>query len=83
MKRQQIAGIPRHVLGELKPQAEMIYAGWRRVDGQLLLLAKTGQDEIAVMPMDAAMMARLSRMKLGEKIPLDDNLVIQSKGLRR
>jgi hypothetical protein len=83
MRRQQIAGIPRHVLGELKPHAEIRYAGWRKVDGQFLLLAKTGQDEIAVMPMDAAMMARLSRMKLGEKIPLDDNRVIQSKGLRR
>ena len=41
-KRQKIAGIPRHVLGELGQQGEIRYAGWRKVDGQLLLLARTG-----------------------------------------
>jgi hypothetical protein len=83
LKRQQIAGIPKHVLGEAGLLAQIRYAGWRRVDGQFLLLAKTSQDEIAVMPMDAAMIARLSRMKLDAKITLDDNQAVQSEGLRR
>ncbi|MBA4143580.1 MAG: relaxase/mobilization nuclease domain-containing protein [Nitrosospira sp.] len=72
MKRQQIAGIPRHVLGDVERQGQLRYAGWRRVDGQLLLLAKTRADEIAVMPADAAMIARISRVKLGETIRLEE-----------
>jgi hypothetical protein len=79
-RRQKIAGIPRHVLGEPGPQAEIRYAGWRRVDGQFLLLARTGPDEITVIPADAAMVARVSGARLGEAIRLDQP--VESRGLR-
>jgi hypothetical protein len=81
-KRQAIAGIPRHVLGKQQDK-EAEYAGWRKVDGQLLLLVKTGADEIAVLPMDTAMFARVSRAKLGEKINLDNPTPAQLRGLSR
>jgi hypothetical protein len=78
--RQQIGGIPRHVLGEPGPQAEIRYAGWRRVDGQFLLLARTGPEEITVIPADAALVARVSGARLGEAIRLDQP--VESRGLR-
>jgi hypothetical protein len=48
MKRQKISGISRHVLGEMKPRLNMRYAGWPKVDGQFLLLAKLGEEGITV-----------------------------------
>ncbi|HVC37852.1 MAG TPA: LPD7 domain-containing protein, partial [Gammaproteobacteria bacterium] len=81
MKRLSMPDIPRHVLG--KPQNnEICYAGWRRVNGQLLLLAKIRSDEIAVIPMDAAMYAHVSRVKLGENITLNHKAMGQSRGLK-
>jgi hypothetical protein len=74
IKRQQIAGIPRHVLGKMQgmPQGKDIeYAGWRRVDGQFLLLARVSPDEIAVIPVDAGVITRMAQVKRGEKISLD------------
>lgn len=80
-KRLSMPGIPKHVPG--KPgDNEICYAGWRKVGDQLLLLAKTGRDEIAVIPMDALMHARVSQVKLGEKIMLHDNAIVQSRGLK-
>ena len=81
-KRQKIACIPRHVLGEMRPHEEIHYAGWRRVDGEFLLLARTGAGEIAVMPVNAAAIARLSGARLGEKIRLEGSRPGQSRGLR-
>ena len=81
-KRQKIAGIPRHVLGELGQQGEIRYAGWRRVDGQLLLLARSGLDEITVMPANAAVIARVSGARLGESIRLDGKRLSESRGVR-
>lgn len=90
-KRQKIAGIPRHVLGEIKPQPTMRYAGWRRVEGQFLLLAQTSADEIAVIPIEADVIARLSGLKRGETITLDNESASirkvqgygETKGMRR
>jgi hypothetical protein len=71
MKRQKIPDIPRHVLGEVKPSLNMRYAGWRRVDGQFLLLAQMSADEIAVIPVEADVIPRVSGLKRGEVITLD------------
>jgi hypothetical protein len=71
-KRQKIPDIPRHVLGEIKPSLNMRYAGWRRVDGQFLLLAQMSADEIAVIPVEAEVIARVSGCKRGEAITLDN-----------
>lgn len=81
-KRRNIAGIPRHVLGEMRPHEEIRYAGWRRMDGEFLLLAMTGAGEIAVMPVDASVVARLSGMRLGEPVRLEGSQSGQSRGLR-
>jgi hypothetical protein len=83
LKRQRIPGIPRHVLGELKPQAEMVYGGWRRVDGQFLLLASSGTDEVIVIPVDAATIARAAQARRGEVILLEGRALDQSRGLGR
>jgi hypothetical protein len=72
LKRQKIPDIPRHVLGEMKPHVNVRYAGWRRVDGQFLLLAQTSTDEIAVIPVEAEVIARVSGYKRGEAIMLDN-----------
>ncbi|SFU67747.1 TraI/MobA(P) family conjugative relaxase [Nitrosospira multiformis] len=72
MKRQKIPDIPRHVLGEMKPSLNMRYAGWRRVDGQFLLLAQMSAEEIAVIPVEAEVIARVSGCKRGEVIALDN-----------
>jgi len=72
LKRQKIPDIPRHVLGEMKPHMNLRYAGWRRVDGQFLLLAQTSMDEIAVIPVEADVIARVSGLKRGEIITLDN-----------
>jgi hypothetical protein len=82
-KRQHIPGIPRHVLGELKPHAEMVYAGWRRVDGQFLLLASSGTDEVAVIPVDAATITHAARARRGEVIMLEGRALNRSRGLGR
>lgn len=71
MKRQKIPDIPRHVLGEMKPSLNMRYAGWRRVDGQFLLLAQMSAEEIAVIPVEAEVIARVSGLRRGEIITLD------------
>jgi hypothetical protein len=81
-KRQKITGIPRHVLGELGQQGEICYAGWRRADGQLLLLARSGADEITVMPANAAVIARVSGARLGESIRPDGKRLSESRGVR-
>jgi hypothetical protein len=83
LKRQKIAGIPRHILGELKPRAEIIYAGWRRVDRQYLLLARSSQEEVAVIPVDAAVIVRAARARRGEVIRLDAHSLDRSRGLTR
>ncbi|SEO19161.1 Relaxase/Mobilisation nuclease domain-containing protein [Nitrosospira multiformis] len=72
MKRQKIPDIPRHVLGEMKPSLNMRYAGWRRVDGQFLLLAQTSADEIAVIPVEADVIARVSGLRRNDVITLDN-----------
>lgn len=72
MKRQKIPDIPRHVLGEMKPSLDMRYAGWRRVDGEFLLLAQMSTDEIAVIPVEADVIAHVSGCKRGEAITLDN-----------
>jgi len=90
MKRQKIPGIPRHVLGEMKPHLNLRYAGWRRVDDEFLLLAKTSTDEIAVIPVEAEVIARVSGLKRGDAITLDDESASirrvqggETKGMRR
>lgn len=80
MKRQKIPDIPRHVLGEMKPYLNLRYAGWRRVDGQFLLLAQTSADEIAVIPVEAGVIASVSGCKRGEGITLDNGI---ASGRRR
>jgi hypothetical protein len=50
----------------------MRYAGWRRVDGQFLLLAQMSTDEIAVIPVEAEVIAHMSGLKRGEIITLDN-----------
>jgi hypothetical protein len=72
MKRQKIPDIPRHVLGEMKTHLNVSYAGWRKVDGQFLLLAQTSTDEIAVIPVEAEAIACVSGLKRGEAITLED-----------
>jgi hypothetical protein len=79
MKRQKIPDIPRHVLGEMTPGLDMLYAGWRRVDGQFLLLAEMSAEEIAVIPVEAGVIARVSGCKRGEAITLDK----ESASIRR
>ena len=79
MKRQKIPDIPQHVLGEMKPHINMRYAGWRRVDGQFLLLAQMSPEEIAVIPVEADVIARVSGLKRGEAIALDN----ESASIRR
>ncbi len=72
MKRQKIPSIPRHFLREMKPRLNVSYAGWRRVDGQFLLLAQMSADEIAVIPVEAEVIARVSGLRRGEVIALDN-----------
>lgn len=83
LKRQQIAGIPKHVLGGAGLLAEIRYAGWRRVDGQFLLLASSGTDEVAVIPVDAATIARASQAKRGEVLTLEGRALNPSRGFGR
>jgi hypothetical protein len=91
MKRQKIPDIPRHVLGEMKPRLNARYAGWRRVDGQFLLLAQMSAEEIAVIPVEADVIARVSGCKRGEVIALDNGSAsirrvqgfVETKGMRR
>ncbi|SEO25623.1 Relaxase/Mobilisation nuclease domain-containing protein [Nitrosospira multiformis] len=89
-KRQKIPDIPKHVLGEMKPHLNMRYAGWRRVDGQFLLLAQMSEEEIAVIPVEADVIARASGLKRGEAIALDNESASirrvqggETKGMRR
>lgn len=85
-KRISIPGIPRHVIGQLAPGDGGEFAGWRRVDGQLLLLIKTGQEEIAVVPMDKTMARRVMHLKPGDALSLPDEShvqSVQSQSLRR
>lgn len=72
LKRQAIAGIPRHVLGDLMPGRRVQYAGWRRVDGQYLLLVQNGTDEIAVIPVEPNMIGRISGLKRGQPLMLEN-----------
>jgi hypothetical protein len=81
-RRQRIASIPRHVLGELKPHTEMVYAGWRRVDGQFLLLTNSGTDEVAVIPVDAATIARAAQARRGGVIMLEGQSLNRSRPWR-
>jgi hypothetical protein len=79
MKRQKIPDIPRHILGEMKPQPNIRYAGWRRVDGQFLLLAQMSADEIAVIPVEAEVIARVSGLRRNDVITFDN----ESASIRR
>jgi len=81
-KRQLIAGIPKHVLGDPSLLAEIRYAGWRKVDGQFLLLAATRTDEVAVIPVDATTVARAAGTRLGAAIRLDGKCLNESRGLK-
>jgi hypothetical protein len=63
----------------MKPHLNLRYAGWRRVDGQFLLLAQMSVDEIAVIPVEADVISRVSGCKRGEVITLEN----ESTSIRR
>ena len=52
------------------------------MDGEFLLLARTGAGEIAVMPVNAVVIARLSGARLGEPVRLEGSQPGQSMGFR-
>ena len=68
----------------MKPHLNMRYAGWRRVDGQFLLLAQMGAEEIAVIPVEADVIAHVSGCKRGEAIAIDNEIasIRRVRGLR-
>ena len=80
-KRLFIPGIPKHVPGQLGQCDKARYAGWRRVDGQLLLLIKTGSEEVAVIPMDAATFRRVMHLKPGDALSLPGEGQARSRSL--
>jgi hypothetical protein len=52
------------------------------VAGEFLLLAQTGADEITVMPVNAAVISRVSDVRLGESVRLEGSRAGHSRGLK-
>lgn len=80
-KRTFIRDIPTHTLwaGE-SGNAE--YAGWREKDGKPLLLLKTDESAIIVLPTDTETLKHVKHLKIGDTVTFESDGTVQRKGLR-
>jgi hypothetical protein len=80
-KRRFIQDIPSHRCYRPGQRGRAHYAGMRRMDGHPLVLLKTGDSEIVVMPLEEATAARIQRLKVGTKIAFDaKGHVVRARG---
>ncbi|ARO88824.1 hypothetical protein EBAPG3_014180 [Nitrosospira lacus] len=79
-KRVLIQDIPRHTSCRAGQGGYAQYAGWRQIDGHALILLKTNEAEISVMPVDAVTLARVKRLKLGSEVIFNADGTVRKKG---
>lgn len=75
-----IKDIPRHTLwtGE-SGRAE--YAGWREKDGKPLVLLKSKESEIIVLPVDSETLKHAKHLKIGDAVTFEYDGSVRRKGL--
>jgi hypothetical protein len=81
-KRVKGFDIPKHERYTADNAGPALYAGIRRVDGQMLALLKRG-DAVMVLEVDDATAQRLKRLPLGAQVGMNAQGVIRKKGRSR
>jgi len=82
-KRAKGLDIPPHVLADPTTHVgTLAFAGVREIDGQRLALLKR-QDDILVLPIDAATAQRLTRVKIGDLLTITPTGSLRTKGRSR
>lgn len=81
-KRAKGFDIPNHRRYNSLDKGTVLFAGLRQVDGEDLALLRR-EEEIIVLPVDAATAQRLKRLSLGDQVALSDKGAIRKKGRSR
>lgn len=79
-KRAVIADIPRHIAWKPGQCGTGSFAGWRQVDERPLVLLKTRNADIIVVPVDAATLASMKRLKMGAEVTFNEEGMIRKRG---
>ena len=79
-KGKYIKDIQKHTSYKAGQGGHAHYAGWRQIDGQPLLLLKSRESEIIVMPVDAATLARVKRLKVGSEVIFNADGTVRKRG---
>jgi hypothetical protein len=74
--------ISKHRLYTVSDKGDVIYSGTRKVGDQFVALLKR-DDEMVVLPINAAIAQRLKRMKVGETVSLTQTGTVKKKGRSR
>lgn len=81
-KRLKGFDIPKHKAFTFTHAVTAVYAGIRRVDGQVLAVIKVNQ-EMMVLPVDDSAARRLKRVAIGHQLQVSANGTVKSKGRSR
>lgn len=81
-KRAKGFDIPNHRRYNSLDKGTVLFAGLRQVDGEDLALLRR-EEEIIVLPVDAATAQRLKRLSLGDQVALSDKGAVRKKGRSR
>ena len=58
------------------------YAGWREKDGKPLLLLKSDESAIIVLPADTETLKHVKHLTIGDTVTFESDGTVQRKGLR-
>ena len=79
-KRAVMADIPRHTAWGPGQCGAGRFAGWRQVGEQPLVLLNTRNADILVVPVDAATLASMKRLKMGAEVTFNEEGMIRKRG---
>ncbi|WP_153433522.1 TraI/MobA(P) family conjugative relaxase [Pseudomonas sp. FSL R10-0399] len=81
-KRAKVFDIPNHRRYTQDDKGAALFAGTRQIEGETLALLKR-DEEIIVLPVDAATARRIKRFSLGDAVTLNDKGAVTKKGRSR
>ena len=80
-KRAYIEDIPPHTLCRKGASGSAEFAGWREKDGNPLVLLKSAESEIIVLPVDEETLKQVKHLKIGDRVAYESDGTVQKRGL--
>ena len=79
-KRAYIRDIPLHTLCRTGESGSAAFAGWREKDGNPLVLLKSEESEIIVLPVDEETLKQVKHLKIGDRVAYESDGTVQKRG---